>query len=94
MDAEKVMERLARNEEGLKSLQDRVDKMEALAKSVYAIAEQVKYMREDINDTIDRVVEIEKMPKKRYETVITTIITGVIGGVIGYFIKSILTGGF
>ena len=44
-------------------------------------------MREDMNDVTCRVEEIERRPRKRYDTIITAVITSIIGVIVGYILN-------
>lgn len=89
-DIPKMRERLSALEQDEKSVHRRLENLEKLTKSVHIIATETKAMRGDVNGLANRVDEIEKVPKKRYETAVTAIITTIIGIVVGYFLK----GGF
>ena len=82
-----IRERLSAIEQDGKSVHRRLDNLEKLVESVYVIATEVKAMRTDVNDITCRVEEIEKLPKKRYDTVITAIITSLVGVAVGYLLN-------
>jgi DNA repair exonuclease SbcCD ATPase subunit len=86
-DTIEMHERVSSLEQAQKSTNRRLDNLEKLVESVHVIATEMKAMRQDVNDTIDRVDEIEHRPQKRYDTIITAVITSVIGVIIGYFLK-------
>lgn len=80
----------------VKSYHKRLDRMEKtidginnIAISVNTLALEIKSMREDLNSVDNRVLDIEKVPKKRYESIINSIICGLCGAFIGF----ILSGG-
>lgn len=87
MDEIKIAERLTAVEQSVKSAHHRLDNIEKLTESVYALANETKTMREDMNKLQTDVDGIKAMPVKRYETVINTLITTIIGAAIGYFIS-------
>ena len=89
-DIPKMRERLSALEQDEKSVHRRLGNLEQLTESVHVIATETKAMRGDVNGLANRVDEIEKVPKKRYETAITAIITTTVGIVVGYLLK----GGF
>lgn len=87
MDETKVIERIAVMEQDLKSIHRRINNLEELTESVHVIATELKAMRKDVNEIIERLNEIERKPVKRYETAITAAITAVISFIVGYFLK-------
>ena len=90
MEAEnekEVWERLTAVEQSTKSAHHRLDSLDRLTESVHILATETKAMREDVSDITSRVDEIEKLPTKRYETVVGAIITVLVGAVIGYVVK-------
>lgn len=82
-----TLERLARLEQDATSVHRRLDNLEQLTESVHTIATEVRLMRTDMTDVTDRISEIEKTPKKRYETAIAAIITTIIGFILGNITK-------
>lgn len=87
MDEIKIAERLAKLEQDQKSVHRRLDNLDRLTVSIHSIATEIKAMREDLNNIVARLDEIEHRPQKRLDVVITSSITAVIGAVIGYFLK-------
>lgn len=88
-DIPKMRERLSALEQDEKSVHRRLGNLEQLTESVHVIATETKAMRGDVNGLANRVDEIEKVPKKRYETAITAFITTVVGVVVGYFLRKV-----
>lgn len=86
MDEIKFAERLTAVEQSTKSAHHRLDNIEKLTESVYALANETKTMREDMNKLQTDVDSIKAVPQKRYETVINTLITTIVGAVVGYLI--------
>lgn len=80
-------ERVATLEQDSKSIHRRLDNLEKLTDGVCVIANEVKAMREDVNNVMERLDEFERRPQKRFDTIVTAVITAIIGGVIGYFLK-------
>ena len=86
IDEVQVEHRLSLLEQDGKSVHRRLDNLEHLVESVHIIATETKAMREDLNNTVERVDEIERKPQKRYDTIVTAIITTIVGIVVGYFL--------
>lgn len=82
-----IRERLSAVEQDGKSVHRRLGNLEKLVESVHVIATEVKAMREDMNDVTCRVEEIERRPRKRYDTIITAVITSIIGVIVGYILN-------
>ena len=78
-----VEHRLSVLEQDEKSVHRRLDNLEKLVDSVHIIATETKAMREDLNETIERVNEIERKPQKRLDAIITAIITAISSGLVG-----------
>lgn len=80
---------IAHLEESVKSAHKRLDELAGLTQAVYTLAANIENMQKDVTKMSDRLREVEAMPAKRWNLVVTTIITGVvsavIGAVIGYF---------
>lgn len=86
IDEVQLEHRLSLLEQDIKSVHRRLDNVERLTESVHILATEMKATREDLNDTIDRVCEIEHRPQKRYDTLVTAIITGLVTGILGVVI--------
>ena len=72
------------------STHKRLDNLERLTESVHTIAIETKAMREDFNKLDERVEEIEHLPGKRYNLIITTIITSSITAIVGFVIGNLI----
>ncbi len=90
MSEEEFARHIGQSEQDLKSIHKRLDNLEALTKSVYELATEMKAFRENMSDLSCRISEIEKQPAKHWETVVTSIITAIVGVCIGILFK----GGF
>lgn len=86
MDEIEIEHRFSTLEQDSKSVHRRLDNFEKLVDSVHIIAAEMKEMRKDVNDTINRVDEIEQKPQKRYETVVTAIITTLVSVIVGFIV--------
>lgn len=73
----------------LDRIENTIESINNIAISVNTLAVEMKSMREDLNSVDNRVFDIEKVPKKRYENIINSLICGLCGAFIGF----ILSGG-
>lgn len=77
-------------EDEIKRINKRLEKLEniydiinQLTISMEKLAIETKYLREDQNELVKRVNDLEKKPGKLVDTAVTSIITGIIGALIG-----------
>ena len=74
-------------EQSVKSAHHRTDDAAHPGKSIGEILVEMKYMRRDLNELLERVLVIEKRPSRRYDMIITAIITAVIAAAVSFFVK-------
>ena len=74
-------------EQSVKSAHHRIDEEVENGKSIGEILVEMKYMRRDLNELLERVLVIEKRPSRRYDMIITAIITAVIAAAVSFFVK-------
>lgn len=74
-------------EQSVKSAHRRIDEVVENGKSIGEILVEMKYMRRDLNELLERVLVIEKRPSRRYDMIITAIITAVIAAAVSFFVK-------
>ena len=74
-------------EQSVKSAHHRIDEVVEGGKSIGEILVEMKYMRRDLNELLERVLVIEKRPSRRYDMIITAIITAVIAAAVSFFVK-------
>ena len=74
-------------EQSVKSAHLRIDEVVENGKSIGEILVEMKYMRRDLNELLERVLVIEKRPSRRYDMIITAIITAVIAAAVSFFVK-------
>nr|DAT85401.1 MAG TPA: hemolysin [Caudoviricetes sp.] len=84
--------RITAVEQSTKSIHRRLDDIENLVESIFTIANEIKHMREDLNDVKERVDIIEEKPIKHWNLLVTTITTALVSGLLGMFLAK-LTGG-
>lgn len=77
-------------EDEIKRINKRLEKLEniydiinQLTVSMEKLAIETKYLREDQNELVKRVNDLEKKPGKLVDTAIASIVTGIIGALIG-----------
>lgn len=89
-DQVEVRERLTKIEQDIKAAWRRIDEQLQLAKDVHKLAlavegqiQELRHMRDDLEDVRKDMSELQGRSGKRWEQVVTTAITGVVGAVIG-----------
>ena len=87
MNEQENFERMTSVEQSVKSAHHRIDEVVESGKSIGEILVEMKYMRRDLNELLERVLVIEKKPSRRYDMIITSIITAVIAAAVSFFIK-------
>lgn len=87
MNEQEIFERITYAEQSIKSAHHRIDEISESGKSISEILVEMKYMRRDLNELLERVGYIEKKPAKRYDIILNAIITAVIAAAISFFIK-------
>ena len=69
-----------------------INDIEKLVESVHTIANEIKHMREDLNDVKERVDIIEEKPAKRWDLVVTTVVTALVSGLFGMLLSNLIGG--
>ena len=87
MNEQEIFERMTSVEQSVKSAHHRIDEVVEGGKSIGEILVEMKYMRRDLNELLERVLVIEKRPSRRYDMIITAIITAVIAAAVSFFVK-------
>ena len=88
----KLRERVTALEAELKSVTERVIRIDDIVSSIKDVVIELKQMRTDVNRIDAKVTEIEQTPAKRRETAVAAIIGTIVGGVCSAFV-SFFTGG-
>ncbi len=87
MNDQEIYERMTAVEQSVKSAHKRIDEFSETNKSISEILVEMKYMRRDLNELMQRVVDVETKPARRYDVIINAIITTLIAGVISLIVK-------
>lgn len=87
MNEQEIFERLTSAEQSIKSAHHRIEEIGKNGKSISEILVEMKYMRRDLNELLDRVSLIEKKPSKRYDIVINAVITAFIAAIISFIVR-------
>lgn len=87
MNDNEIYERVTAVEQSLKSAHHRIDEMAESNKSLTEIVVEMKYMRRDLNELIERVTSVEEKPARRYDYIINAIITAVIAAAVSFIVK-------
>ena len=88
MEEKEVWERITSVESSVKSAHHRLDRIEHLAESIHSLASEMREMRSDFTNVLERVEDIEKRPKKRYDLIVSSSITAIISALVGFFISN------
>ena len=87
MEEKEIWERMAFVESSVKSAHHRLDRIEHLADSIHSLASEMREMRSDFTNALERVENIEQRPVKRYDVLVNSSVTALVSGVLGYFIS-------
>ena len=90
MEEKEVWERMASVESSVKSAHHRLDRIEHLADSIHSLASEMREMRSDFTNVLERVENIEKRPIKRYDVLVNSSITALISGLAGFLMSSLI----
>ncbi len=86
MEEKEIWERMAFVESSVKSAHHRLDRIEHLADSIHSLASEMREMRSDFTNVLERVENIEQRPVRRYDVLVNSSVTALVSGVLGYFI--------
>jgi len=87
MEEKEIWERMAFVESSVKSAHHRLDRIEHLADSIHSLASEMREMRSDFTNVLERVENIEQRPVRRYDVLVNSSVTALVSGVLGYFIS-------
>ena len=94
IDEIKITKTLTNHEDNIKSLKQRMDKVEEQSKAINDLAMSVKELAINMNtmnkkqeEQGKRLTELESKPSKRWEQVVSIIITTLVGALLGYLLS-------
>lgn len=87
MNEQEIYERLTSAEQSIKSAHHRIDAIAGYNKNISEMLVEMKYMRRDINELIERVSAIESRPVRRYDVVLNSLITAVVAGIVSFLLR-------
>lgn len=90
MNETEYVERLAKVESAVKSVQHQVDEQKELISGIHELASEVKYMREDLSEVKKDVGELKSKPAKRYDLIVTGIISALTSGAVGFMLAQLI----
>ncbi len=90
LEEKEVWERMAFVESSVKSAHHRLDRIEHLADSIHSLASEMREMRSDFTNVLERVETIEKRPVKRYDVLVNSSITALISGLAGFLMSLLI----
>lgn len=82
-----LYERMTAAEQSVKSAHKRIDEFSETNRNISEILVEMKYMRRDLNELMQRVVDVETRPVRRYDIIINAFITALIAGVVSFIMK-------
>lgn len=87
MNEQEFGERITCVEQSVKSAHYRIDELADSNKSLTKIVVEMKYMRRDLNELIEKMGNMEAKPARRYDHIINGIITAIIAAVVSFIVK-------
>lgn len=94
IDEIKITKTLTNNEDNIKSLKHRMDKVEEQSKAINDLAMSVKELAINMNtmnkkqeEQGKRLAELEAKPARRWEQIVSLIITTLVGALLGYLLS-------
>lgn len=87
MNEQELAERITSAEQSVKSAHHRIDELAAGNKRLTEIVVEMKYMRRDLNELIERITKVEARPARKYEHIINALITTVTATLISLILK-------
>lgn len=88
----RLRERVTALENGLRTVGERVDRIDEIVMSIKEVVIELKQMRTDMNRIDRKVTEIEEKPAKRWESIVAALLGAIAGG-IGTAFVTLITGG-
>ena len=87
MNEQEIYERMTSAEQSLKSAHHRIDSVADNGKCITELLVEMKYIRRDLNEFIERVSALESKPANRYDMIIRAVITAIIAAAISFLVK-------
>lgn len=87
MSEHELAERVTSVEQSAKSAHHRIDELAESSRSLTEIVVEMKYMRRDLNELIERMSNVEARPARKYEHFINAIISTAVAAVISFILK-------
>lgn len=87
MNEQEIYERMTSAEQSLKSAHHRIDSIADNSRSITELLVEMKYIRRDLNEFIERVGALESGPTKRYNAIINAGLTAVVAAIVSILMK-------
>ena len=87
MNEHELAERVSSVEQSVKSAHHRLDELADSNRSLTEIVVEMKYMRRDLNELIERMSTIESRPARKYEHIVNALISTIIATAISFILK-------
>lgn len=82
-----LTERVTSVEQSVKSAHHRIDELSDSNKSLTEIVVEMKYMRRDLNELIERMSNIESRPVRKAEHFVNALISTVVAAITSFIFK-------
>lgn len=90
---QRIVDENKRQNERLKTIDGRLDKIQELIISIQQIATNVKSLTEEMQRQGGRLEALEAKPGKRWEAIVDKVLMLIVGGVVGYVLLKLGIGG-
>ena len=87
MNEHELAERVSSVEQSVKSAHHRLDELSDSNRSLAEIVVEMKYMRRDLNELIERMSTVESRPVRKYESIVNALISALTAGIISFILK-------
>lgn len=87
MSEQELAERVTSVEQSVKSAHHRIDELAESSRSLTEIVVEMKYMRRDLNELIERMSNVEARPGRKYDHFINALIGTAAAALISFILK-------
>ena len=86
MNEQEIYERVTSAEQSVKSAHHRIDAIADSNEKISELLVELKYMRRDLNQLMERVCEVEAKPVRKYDVIVSAVITTIVAAVVSFLI--------
>ncbi len=87
MNEHELAERVTAAEQSVKSAHHRIDELAESNKTLTEIVVEMKYMRRDLNELIERMSNVEARPVRKFDHIVNALLTALIAAAVSLFVK-------